>query len=46
MTVPGVIVETILPPAAYGLEQIKFACRIAQMLDRGKLVLVEAPKVP
>jgi hypothetical protein len=36
-------VETLLPLPAYPWAQIKQACAIAQLLDRGKLVLVQAP---
>jgi hypothetical protein len=36
-------VETIQPPYLYPWAQITQACAIAQLLDRGKLVLVQAP---
>lgn len=43
MTAP-VHVETIGPPHRYQWAQIQQACAIAQMLKRGKFVLVEAPR--
>jgi hypothetical protein len=44
MNVPGVHVETLHNPTKYSAEQIDRACAIAQLLERGKLVLVEPPK--
>jgi Rad3-related DNA helicase len=44
MQVPGVHIETLHNPVRYSPEQIEKACAIAQLLDRGKLVLVEAPQ--
>jgi hypothetical protein len=44
MQVPGVHLETLYNPVRYSAEQIEKACAIAQLLDRGKLVLVEPPK--
>jgi hypothetical protein len=44
MLVPGVHIETLHNPARYTPEQIEKACAIAQLLDRGKFVLVEPPQ--
>jgi hypothetical protein len=44
MQVPGVHLETLHNPVRYSPEQIEKACAIAQLLDRGKLVLVEPPQ--
>jgi hypothetical protein len=38
-----VFVETVQPPAKYSPRQIQRAVKIAHALNRGKLVLVEAP---
>ena len=43
MPIPGVHVETLHNPVRYTYEQIEMACALAQMLDRGKLILVEPP---
>jgi hypothetical protein len=37
-------VETLHNPVRYTYSQIKKACAIAQLLNRGKLILVEPPK--
>ncbi len=42
--VPGVRIETLHNPAHYTYAQIETACALAQMLDRGKLVLAEQPR--
>jgi hypothetical protein len=44
MQIPGVHVETLQSPVRYTHAQIELACAIAQLLGRGKLVLVEPPK--
>jgi hypothetical protein len=44
MPIPGVDIETIHNPCRYTYTQIEKACKVAQLLARGKLVLVEAPK--
>ena len=44
MQVPGVHIETLDDPRSYTPEQIERACRIASLLGRGRLVLVEPPK--
>ena len=41
MQIPGVHIETLHNPVRYTYAQIEKACAIAQMLNRGKLVLVE-----
>jgi hypothetical protein len=43
MLIPGVQIETLQNPVRYTFAQIEKACAIAQMLNRGKLVLVEPP---
>jgi hypothetical protein len=43
MQIPGVHIETLQNPVQYTYAQIERACALAQMLNRGKLVLVEAP---
>ena len=44
MPLPGVHIETLQNPVRYTYAQIEQACAIAQLLGRGKLVLVEPPK--
>ena len=44
MQIPGVHIETLHNPVRYTYGQIEKACAIAQMLNRGKLVLVEPPQ--
>ncbi len=44
MPVPGVRIETLHNPAHYTYAQIETACALAQILDRGKLVLAEPPR--
>ena len=44
MPIPGVHVETLHDPARYTFAQIERACTIAQILNRGKLVLLERPR--
>lgn len=43
MQIPSVHVETLHNPVRYTHAQIEQACAIAQLLNRGKLVLVEPP---
>ena len=43
MQIPAVHIETLHDPRSYSSEQIERACRIASLLSRGKLVLVERP---
>jgi len=42
----GVQIETLEHPSRYSAAQIDRACRIALLLDRGKLILVEPPQRP
>ena len=44
MQVPGIHVETLEDPSRYSAAQIELACALAQMLNRGKLVLLEPPE--
>ena len=44
MQIPGVHIEVLHNPARYTTAQIDKACAIAQMLNRGKLVLCEPPR--
>lgn len=44
MEILGVYIETLRDPRSYGNEQIELACRIAAILGRGRLVLVEPPR--
>jgi hypothetical protein len=44
MQIPGVYIETIHNPVRYSPQQIEKACRVAAVLGRGKLVLVEQPQ--
>jgi hypothetical protein len=44
VTRPPITVETLLAPALYAPAQLALALQIAATIDRGKLVLVEAPK--
>ena len=43
MQIPGVHIETLHNPVRYTHTQIEKACALAQVLNRGKLVLIEAP---
>jgi hypothetical protein len=42
--VPGVHIETLRKPTEYTLEQIELACKVAFVMNRGKLTLCEPPK--
>jgi hypothetical protein len=44
MHTPGVHIETLHDPGGYTYAQLEKACKVAQLLARGKLVLVEPPK--
>jgi hypothetical protein len=44
MQLPSVHVETLHDPGRYTYAQIETACVIAQLLNRGKFVLVEPPR--
>jgi hypothetical protein len=41
--IPGVHIETLHNPVRYTYQQIENACAIAQMLNRGKLVICIPP---
>jgi hypothetical protein len=43
MQIPGVHIETLQSPARYTSAQIELACAVAQLLNRGRLILVEPP---
>ena len=43
MQIPDVHIETLQNPVRYTFVQIERACVIAQLLNRGKLVLTERP---
>ena len=42
--VPDVEIETLHDPARYSSTQIQRACRIARLLGRGRLILLEPPQ--
>jgi hypothetical protein len=42
--IPGVHIETLDKPTRYTPAQIETACRVAAMMNRGKLILVEPPE--
>ena len=44
MQTPSVHIETVHDPIRYTPTQIEQACAIAQLLNRGKLILVEPPR--
>jgi hypothetical protein len=44
MQIPGVHIETLHNPVRYTSTQIEQACALAQMLNRGKLILIEPPR--
>jgi hypothetical protein len=44
MAMPGVHIETLHNPVRYTYAQIEQACKVAALLSRGKLVLVEPPR--
>jgi hypothetical protein len=44
MPFPGVHIETLHNPARYTDAQIETACAVAELLRRGKLLLVEPPQ--
>ena len=44
MPLPGVHIETLHNPTHYTYAQIETACAVAELLRRGKLVLVEPPR--
>ena len=44
MPIPGVLIETLHNPARYTYAQIEMGCAVAQILNRGRLVLAESPR--
>jgi hypothetical protein len=44
MEIRGVHIETLHNPVRYTYAQIERACALAQLLGRGKLILVEPPQ--
>jgi hypothetical protein len=44
MQIPGVHIETLHNPTRYTYAQIEQACAVAQLLNRGKLVLTDLPR--
>jgi hypothetical protein len=44
MPIPGVHIETLHHPQAYTAAQLDLACRIAGLLGRGRLLLLEPPR--
>ena len=44
MQIPGVHIETLLNPHCYSARQLDRACKIAYLLNRGKLIIVEPPE--
>jgi hypothetical protein len=42
--IPGVHVETLDKPTSYTAEQIELACKVASVMNRGKLILCEPPE--
>ena len=45
MQIPSVHIETLHNPCRYTYAQIERACGLAMLLGRGKLVLVESPRL-
>ena len=43
MQISGIHIETLHNPVRYSHAQIELACRIAGILNRGTLVIVEPP---
>ena len=43
MSLPNIHVETVDNPLRYSFAQIELACRIAEVLKRGRFVLAERP---
>jgi hypothetical protein len=44
MPIPGVHIETLQRPQDYSAKQLDLACKVAGLLGRGRLVLVEPPR--
>jgi hypothetical protein len=43
MPIPGMHIETLDSPQAYTAKQLDLACKVAGLLGRGRLLLVESP---
>jgi hypothetical protein len=44
MPIPGVHIETLHSPQSYTPQQLDLACKLAGLLGRGRLLLVESPR--
>lgn len=44
MTKPGNTVETLADPGTYTPAQLRLACRIAGLFNRGRFILTESPR--
>jgi hypothetical protein len=44
MPIPGIHIETLQSPQAYTPQQLDLACKLAGLLARGRLLLVEPPR--
>jgi hypothetical protein len=44
MPIPGIHIETLHSPQAYTSKQLDLACKVAGLLGRGRLLLVEPPR--
>jgi hypothetical protein len=44
MPTPGIHIETLQAPQAYTSQQLDLACKLAGLLGRGRLLLVEPPR--
>jgi hypothetical protein len=44
MPIPGIHIETLHSPQAYTPKQLDLACKVAGLLGRGRLLLVEPPR--
>jgi hypothetical protein len=44
MPIPGVHIETLKNPQEYTPAQLDLACKVAGLLGRGRLLLLEPPR--
>jgi hypothetical protein len=44
MPIPAIHIETLHNPQEYTARQLDLACKLAGLLDRGRLLLVEPPR--
>jgi hypothetical protein len=44
MPIPGIHIETLHAPQAYTPTQLDLACKVAGLLARGRLLLLEPPR--